>query len=276
MRHLLPVLFVIGSSFGIALAGAVGVLMITMGPCGMSGGMITTWFVYDIDTARLPTGKKVSPKDVVAVLDQRLAPRLLGRKGVAKVGDGNMIEVGLLDLTEKQALAELPRFTVTGRVEFRMLAQRQLNASKGRWIDVAPEADVFGEMGHAVVTQTRRDGDASIIQVLTIDDEMAPAKNVIESATIPSANRVRITFTKDGAPLMANWTNKYATMRQPMYLGLILDDKLVAGTPIHNPIDSAVDLTSRFEDADAAVRFVDILNAGPLPAPLKYSGPKKR
>ena len=87
MRHLLPVLFVICSSFGIALAGAVGVLMLTMGPCGMSVGTVTTWLVYDIDTARLPKGKKVSPKDVVAVLDRRLAPGWLGRKGKVKVGE---------------------------------------------------------------------------------------------------------------------------------------------------------------------------------------------
>ena len=295
MRQVLPVLLVIFSSLGIALAGAAGMLLLTLGPCGMSSGTVTTWLVFEVDVKRLPTGTDVSPSRIIPVLNSRLNTSILSRTAQIAELPGGMIEVGLIGMKEKDVDERTQqRISAVGAIEFRVLAHAGTHANLmlqaqsttrdivsdpsgrvvGRWVEVAPES-TLGTMGGDIVQRTVSRDNAQIDQVLTVEMADALTNDAIQSAVATTDQQsqpsVRLHLTENGAARMNNLTAS-SSRGQLTYLGIVLDGKLLSALPAYTEIRAA-DITGRFSQTDAE-QLAAIINAGPLPAPLKFVGRK--
>jgi hypothetical protein len=289
MRHVMPILVVVVATFGVAISGAVAVLVLASGSCRLATEPITTRLIYQIDPA---TTAGVAAEQVAEALDRRLNGDRWLKSARIEVLPGGLIEVGVFG-HDPGAPDRMDRMVRSmGKVEFLALAHAshhdeiiRLAADAGdlvydrrgnlvgRWVEVLPEAELAA-FTDGVQQRSIARGDQQIAQVLVVEDGGGVDGSAIRRAIAGLDDNgnpcVDIQFSDEGTLAMSRLTVPLVGtpwMGTPTRLGVLTDGKLISAPAIMTEIGNSVRITGRF-DAAETVELADVLQSGVLPARL--------
>jgi preprotein translocase subunit SecD len=274
-----------------ALAIICGLALFPSGGC--SQPKVGTNLVFEVDRTHLAPEDKIDGKALAAAVDRRLA-RGWSRNGKAELMPDGRILVGIYGSDPN--VLEYVKLILghTGRLEFRILAnvhdhadliERGKASKDRRLVDAEPgkEPSVVArwlkarkEVAEYLPPEIMRDDGAGGHEVLVVNDSIDLTGECLHSA---SANTdagglpcVVFSFDAIGSRKMGELTT--ANLPEPVIGGfkrrmaIVLDGEVVTAPSINSPIYDRGEFTGSFTQAEVE-QFAAILNAGPLPAPLK-------
>ncbi len=300
LKDLLPVLTVLFVLLCGAFALAVGVVVLATGSCSPTGRQVGAVLVYEVDPEFTPDSRRFDIQALVGAIDRRVNSR---RHATARVRqlDGRRIEIGLFGDDPKitarvERLLERP-----GTLEFRILANKHdhgplierarredagvLEDAEGNveawWVPIH-DPDTLEDLPYPgmvpnreIIKRNRKRGGHRITEALVVNDMFDVTGALLDRAEpgkdVFGRPCVSLVFDSTGAPLLGALTGENlpdAIQDFTRSLGIIVDGELYSAPAIQNAVFERAQITGSFT-RDEMQELVDLLNAGPLPAPIR-------
>ena len=304
MKHLLPVLLALFVLLAGAFAVAVGVVMLTTGSCSRSAHQVEVVLVYQVDQPEEDPGRPVDMDALLAAVDRRInrAPAKSARVRQLDHPEGTrQIEIGVFSSDPKQVRRIERMVEHTGTLELRILANRHdhgplierarrentqvLKDAKGAvqawWVAVRDGVTLEGQEYAGIsptweiAQRTRQQGRREVTEVLMVKDLFDVTGAYLESAAADQDvwRRPCVGFVLDaaGARRLGALTSENLPDTLQGFsrrLGIIFDGQLYSAPAIEGPMARRGQITGAFTRPQVQ-ELVEVLNAGPLPAPIR-------
>lgn len=309
-RNVLPVLLIVLVLTIIVLAVGAGVAMWISGGMSWWAKPVAGVLTYQIDPHPTSDGPDVDMQRLVAIVDKRVNPGWVER-GQVRLLDDERIEITVFG-GGPRVVSRIERLVESaGTLEFRVLASTQERSdssiidrarkesghsvtdadgkAKALWVPIMPggrpedvkRMQLLAGYPDAVLRTVDRGGQ-EVSEVLVLIDVFNVTGQYLERAMhgFDAAERICVDFalTRRGGKLFAGLTG--GNLPDPVQpdrtrkLGIILDGALYSAPSIRTVIHDRAQITGTFT-APEVRDLVDVLNAGPLPAPLKKTGPRR-
>jgi SecD/SecF fusion protein len=300
MKDLLPILVALLVLLAGAFAAAVAVVMLTSGSCSRFPQRPAVVLIYEVDRQEKEPDQPADAAKLVTAVDRRINPGGSTPARVRQLGDGR-IEIGVFssDPREVQRIERLLQCAAT--LELRILANQQdhaalieraqregsevLRDAKGNvqawWVPVHSPATLENQVhpgimpGWGFAKRTRKQGQREATEVLVLKDPFDVTGAYLERAAPDQDDFgqpcVSFALNAAGARRLGALTSENlpdALQGFTRNLGILVDGQLYSAPAIQSPISAEGKITGSFS-REQVRELVDVLNAGPLPAPIR-------